>query len=255
MADGGLELIHPDWPVPERVRAISTTRTGGSSDAPYAELNLGVHVGDDAEKVAANRAALARFAGITTRPGWLDQVHGTVVADFDAADPDKHRVPPTADASVTSRPGRVCVIMTADCLPVLLTDAAGTAVAAAHGGWRGLAAGVLEATVAAFSDRGIAARDLLAWFGPAIGPAAYEVDQAVAVALSPEDSGALIPGRAGHWQLDLYELARLRLGRAGVERVYGGDLCTHADSARFFSYRRDGVTGRQATLIWLADDT
>jgi len=251
MADGRLALIRPDWPAPERVRAISTTRSGGSSDAPYAELNLGIHVGDGAQTVAANRVALAAAAGIGTRPGWLDQVHGTLVADFDAADPDQHRVPPTADASITSRPGRVCVVMTADCLPILLTDAAGTTVAAAHGGWRGLAAGVLEATIAAFRDRGVDARELLAWFGPAIGPAAYEVDQAVAGALSPEDSGALSPGRAGHWQLDLYELARLRLGRAGVERVYGGDLCTYSNPARFFSYRRDGVTGRQATLIWI----
>ncbi|MFW2404011.1 MAG: peptidoglycan editing factor PgeF [Gammaproteobacteria bacterium] len=248
-------MIRPDWPVPGHVRAVSTTRTGGSSNAPYAELNLGIHVGDDAENVAANRAALVRAAGIDTQPGWLDQVHGTVVADFDAADPDKHRVAPTADASITRRPGRVCVVMTADCLPILLTDAAGTAVAAAHGGWRGLAAGVLEATIAAFRDRGVDAGDLLAWFGPAIGAAAYEVDQVVAGSLSPDDAGALIPGRAGHWQLDLYELARLRLARAGVERVYGGDLCTHSDSARFYSYRRDGATGRQATLIWMAENT
>ena len=177
MADGRLELIRPDWPAPAHVRAVSTTRKGGSSAAPYAELNLGIHVGDDADRVAGNRAALAGALGIDARPGWLDQVHGTGVADFDAADPDQHRVPPTADASITNRPGRVCAIMTADCLPILLTDAAGTAVAAAHGGWRGLAAGVLEATISAFRDRGIDPRDLLAWFGPAIGPAAYEVDQ------------------------------------------------------------------------------
>jgi YfiH family protein len=210
-----------------------------------------MHVGDDPERVVGNRDRLARFAGIGAQPGWLEQVHGTVVADFDAADPKRHRVPPTADASMTSRPGRICVVMTADCLPILLTDVAGTAVAATHGGWRGLAAGVVEATVAGFRERGVEASQLLAWLGPAISPGAYEVDRAVARVLGPEDSAALLPGRPGRWQLDLYGLARGRLKGCGIERIYGGDRCTHAEASRFFSYRRDGVTGRQATLIWL----
>jgi len=252
MIDGGPELIRPDWPVPARVRAISTTRAGGVSRAPYAGLNLGTHVGDDADSVAANRADLCRQLGLTRKPGWLDQVHGAVVADFDSADPDRHRVPPTADASITMQPGRVCVIMTADCLPILLTDREGRAVAAAHGGWRGLAGGIIETTVAAFGARGIEADALIAWLGPAIGPAAYEVGPDVAGQLNTErDAAALTPGREGHWQLDLYRLARTRLAACGVEAVYGGGECTWSDSARFFSYRRDGVTGRQATLIWI----
>jgi len=253
MNDGGPELIRPDWPAPARVRAISTTRAGGVSRAPYAGLNLGTHVGDDADSVAANRADLCWQLGLTRKPGWLDQVHGTVVADFDEADPDRHRVPPTADAAITMQPGRVCVIMTADCLPILLTDREGRAVAAAHGGWRGLAGGIVEATVAAFGARGIEADALIAWLGPAIGPAAYEVGPDVAGQLNTErDAAALTPGREGHWQLDLYRLARTRLATCGVEAVYGGGECTLSDSARFFSYRRDGITGRQASLIWIS---
>ena len=256
MSAGAAELIRPDWPAPAHVHAISTTRSGGASEAPYASLNLGTHVGDDVDVVAANRAQLCREAGLTTAPGWLDQVHGTLVADFDAADPDRHRVPPTADAAITMRPGRVCVIMTADCLPVLLTDREGRAVAAAHGGWRGLVGGIVEATVAAFEARGLAADSLLAWLGPAIGPAAYEVGPDVAEKLdagsnSTGGAAALTPGRAGHWQLDLYQLARTRLAACGVEAVYGGGECTFSDSTRFYSYRRDGVTGRQASLIWI----
>lgn len=254
MAEHGPQLIRPDWPAPARVRAVSTTRTGGASAAPYDSLNLGAHVGDDADSVAANRAAVAERIGITTRPGWLDQVHGTVVADFDAADPDRNRVPPTADAAVTRRPDRVCAIMTADCLPILLTDRDGTVVGAAHGGWRGLAAGIVEATVAAFRDRGVAPAHLLAWLGPAIGPAAYEVGGDVAAALREDDAGALATGRPGHWQLDVYGLARKRLAACGVRHIYGGDWCTFSAPDRFFSYRRDGVTGRQASLIWMEHD-
>jgi YfiH family protein len=250
VADDGIELIRPDWPAPARVCAASTTRGGGASAAPYASLNLGAHVGDVEDDLAANRAAVRAQLGIATQPGWLDQVHGTVVADFDAADPDRNRVPPTADAAITCRAGRVCVVLTADCLPILLTDRAGTAVAAVHGGWRGLAGGVVAAAVAAFRARGVAPAELMAWFGPAIGPGAYEVGPDVADAIEPGD--VLTPGRPGRWQLDLCGLARLRLAECGVTRVYGGDWCTHSDARRFFSYRRDGVTGRQATLIWLA---
>jgi len=214
-------------------------------------MNLGTHVGDVAARGAANRAGVAGQIGIATQPGWLDQVHGTTVADFDAADPDRHRVPPTADAAVTRQPGRVCAIMTADCLPILLTDRDGTVVGGAHGGWRGLAAGIVEATVAAFRDRGIVPAHVLAWLGPAIGPAAYEVGGDVAAALREDDATALAAGRPGHWHLDLYGLARARLAACGVRQIYGGEWCTFSDPARFFSYRRDGVTGRQASLIWL----
>jgi YfiH family protein len=252
MAGAGIDLIRPEWPAPASVRAFSSTRAGGVSAAPYDSLNLGDHVGDEPGLVAENRARLARAAGIDARPGWLDQVHGTSVADFDAADPAGHRVAPVADAAVTSRPGRICAIMTADCLPVLLTNRAGTVVAAAHGGWRGLAAGVLEATVAACAERAATPATLLAWLGPAIGPAAYEVGPDVVAELGPGDRAALAPGRPGHWLLDLYALARARLLTLGVEHISGGDACTHGDSERFFSYRRDGVTGRQATMIWLA---
>jgi len=252
MAEREPDLIRPDWPAPAQVRAVSTTRAGGASVAPYDTRNLGAHVGDDPGSVVANRAAVAAQVGITSTPGWLDQVHGTVVADFDAADPDRNRVPPTADAAVTSHAGRVCAIMTADCLPILLTDRDGTVVGAAHGGWRGLAAGIIEATIAAFRARGVAPANLLAWLGPAIGPAAYEVGGDVAAALGEGDAAALTAGRPGHWQLDVYGLARARLGACGVRHVYGGEWCTVSDPARFFSYRRDGVCGRQASLIWLA---
>lgn len=245
----GPELIEPDWPAPPRVRALSTARRGGFSGPPYASLNVGMHVGDDPARVMRNRASVIKCAGVTTQPGWLDQVHGTTVADFDAANPDRHRVPPTADASVTTQAGRVCVIMTADCLPILFADLAGSVVAAAHGGWRGLAAGVVEATVAAICERGVAPGDLIAWLGPAIGPAAYEVGSDVADAVG--SSAALVPGRRGHWQLDLYGLARERLVARGVGHIHGGDWCTHSEPERFFSHRRDGVTGRHATMVWL----
>lgn len=244
MAGRQFELITPDWPVSARVLACSTTRAGGVSAAPYDSLNLGAHVGDDEAAVRANRQALAEQLDIAP-PVWLEQVHGTRVADvsagFDGA----------ADAAITSEPGRVCAVMTADCLPILLTDRAGTTVAAVHGGWRGLAAGIVEAATGAFAARGIAPDALLAWLGPAIGPAAYEVGQDVAEALDGQDATALLPGRPGHWQLDLYALARRRLTGAGVAAIYGDDVCTLADPSRFFSYRRDGVCGRQATLIWL----
>ena len=244
-------LIRPNWPAPACIRAVSTTRGGGSSAAPYDSLNLGTHVGDDADNVAANRLTLGSMIGGATKPGWLDQIHGTAVADFDAADPDRNRVPPTADAAFTSRAGRVCVVMTADCLPILLTDRTGSVVAAAHGGWRGMIGGVIEATITAIRTRGVEPTDLLAWLGPAIGPAAYEVGAEVADALRTGDAEALAPGRSGRWQLDLYALARARLRDCGVTSVHGGQWCTYSDPQRFFSHRRDGVCGRQASLIWI----
>lgn len=234
----------PDWPAPANVRAFVTTRHGGVSSGPYASFNLGGHVGDSPVAVAQNRAILR--ACLPGEPLWLEQVHGTVVAD--ASEPSPRQC---ADASVATQPGRVCAVMTADCLPVLFCDETGHVVAAAHAGWRGLVAGILEETL---SRMNVAPQSVMAWLGPAIGPSAFEVGQDVFdafAALHPGDAVAFMPGVApGKWQADLFALARWRLARAGVERVYGGGICTHSDPERFFSYRRDGVTGRFATLVW-----
>ena len=242
----------PEWPVPARVRALSTLRGGGASVAPYASLNLGGHVGDEAAAVARNRAALRLEAGLPGEPRWLSQVHGTRVVDLDAAGGGAPAVVQEGDAAVTRSPGRVCAILTADCLPVLLASSSGAAVAAVHAGWRGLAAGVIEAAVAAL---GVPGPQLYAWLGPAIGPAAFEIGAEVREALLAGDPGgerAFGVNARGRFTADLFTLARRRLRRAGVERVFGGGECTHAQPGRFFSHRRDGVTGRQATLVWIA---
>lgn len=240
------EWIYPDWPAPKNVRALSTTRMGGVSTAVYASLNLAEHVGDMPMSVSENRARLQTvLAGAT--PGWLRQVHGTQVARLDG-----QMVQAPADASVTDESKRACVIMTADCLPVLFCDARGTQVAAAHAGWRGLASGVLEEALVEMQG---APADVLVWLGPAIGPKAYEVGEEVRqafVAQSAAAAEAFKPGNAGgKWWCDLYMLARQRLKAAGVTRVYGGGYCTYTDRERFFSYRRDGECGRMATLVWL----
>lgn len=238
--------IAPEWAAPANVRALATTRGGGVSRPPYAGLNLGQHVGDDGIAVRRNREIVsALLPGV---PCWLEQVHGTDVADADAP-----RViePVRADAAIARRPASVCVVMTADCLPVLLCDTAGSVVAAVHAGWRGLAAGVLEA---ALGRMGCAPASVMAWLGPAIGPAHFEVGDEVRARFVTADAAAasaFVPGRVrGKWMADLYALARLRLAAAGVTQVSGGNLCTYADQARFYSYRRDGVTGRFASLIW-----
>ena len=240
-----VDVLRPDWPAPARVRALQTMRTGGGSAAPFASANLGTHVGDDPACVTANRAALRTL--LPAEPCWLNQVHGTATVDASAC-----AGLPAADAAFTRQPGAVCAVMTADCLPVLFCDQAGTVVAAAHAGWRGLQAGVLESAIAAM---GVAPQALLAWLGPAIGPTAFEVGDEVRAAFVDADTGAapaFVPGQPGKWRADLYALARRRLQQAGVVKVYGGAGCTVSDPARFFSYRRDGVTGRMATLIWLA---
>jgi YfiH family protein len=226
------------------VNAVATTRAGGVSSGRYESLNLALHVGDDAEHVAENRHRLRAGLGLEEEPAWLSQVHGAKVARLDEG------APGTADASVTTARGRACAILTADCLPVLLCNRAGTRIGAAHAGWRGLADGVIEAAVAALG----APDELLAWLGPAIGPDAFEVGGEVRerfVAHDPAAARAFRPNRRGRWQADLYALARLRLAAAGVTAVYGGGWCTHADPGRFFSHRRDGQCGRMATLIWL----
>lgn len=236
--------IVPEWPVPPNVRALQTTRSGGVSAAPYDSFNLGDHVGDAPQAVARNRQLLS--AVMPSEPVWLQQVHGTVVANADNAG-----CLIRADASVARRRGSVCVVMTADCLPVLLCDEAGTVVGAAHAGWKGLAAGVIEETVRAM---GVAPQQLIAWFGPAISQRAFEVGSEVRdtfVAQNVHAAEAFQQGNDGKWMADIYLLARLRLQTLGVSKIYGGELCTYSDAARFYSYRRDGVTGRMGTFIWL----
>jgi len=236
--------IRPDWPAPPTVRACVTTRHGGVSDGPFASLNLADHVGDDPAAVAMNRSLLRAALDLPAEPVWLEQVHGNRVVDL-----DRDLLPrPRGDAAVSRRPGAVCAVLTADCLPVLLCDRAGTVVGAAHAGWRGLAAGVVEALAAAMGRPGT---ELIAWLGPAIGPAAFVVGPEVHACFTQRDPGAAACFRRhgeGRWRADLYALARRRLEALGVE-VHGGGFCTVSDD-RFFSYRRDGVTGRMAALIW-----
>jgi YfiH family protein len=236
--------IIPDWPTPKKVRALQTTRSGGFSPAPYASLNLGNHVGDAPLIVERNRMLLQPL--LPSEPVWLKQVHGTVVADAGQAP-----CWPQADACITTHPGAVCVVMTADCLPVLLCDKQGSVVGAVHAGWRGLCDGVIEQTVHAMNAP---PQTLIAWLGPAIGPQAFEVGEEVRAAFmakQPEAAIAFAPGVSGKWLADIYQLARLRLNALGITRIYGGGLCTYTDHERFFSYRRDGVTGRMGTFIWI----
>ena len=243
-------ILRPDWPVPSRVRAAQTLRVGGVSRGEFASLNLGAHVGDDAGAVQENRALLARVLELPGEPLWLSQAHGSRVVSADALETR------TGDAIVARGTGLVCVIQTADCLPVLFTNAAGTCVAAAHAGWRGLAGGVLEATVQAMlKATPESAESLIAWLGPAIGVEAFEVGAEVRAAFVAHDARAcqaFTPNARGRWQADLVMLARQRLTAAGVTEIHGGGLCTATDSERFFSHRREGRTGRMGTLIWLA---
>jgi polyphenol oxidase len=265
--------LTPEWPAAACVRALSTLRGGGVSGSPYASLNLGDHVGDAAATVAENRGSLRAAARLPAEPTWLVQVHGICVKDLDSLDapgpadtaapgladvgaPGLADAGAPADAAVTSQPGRVCAILTADCLPVLLAADSGAVhtgarVGAAHAGWRGLAGGVIEATVSAL---GASPGDLLAWLGPAIGPRHFEIGAEVRDALLRGDPGAeaaFEPNARGRFMADLYTLARRRLVRLGVERIYGGGECTYTDRDKYFSHRRDGQTGRQATLIWI----
>lgn len=241
-----IDWLTPEWPAPPAVRALSSWRAGGVSTEPFKSLNLGGHVGDAPEAVAENRRRLCAAAGVPTEPVWLSQQHGTGVLDLDA--PGEGRV---ADASLTRIPGRVCAILTADCLPLLLADDSGRGVAAAHAGWRGLAAGVIEATVDALA---VPPRSLLAWIGPGIGRGHFEIGPEVRTELlcgDPEAAAAFDPSPTGRFMADLPWLARRRLERLGIERIYGGGACTYASPEQYFSHRRDGRTGRQATLIWL----
>lgn len=232
----------PDWPAPPTVKALQTTRLGGVSPAPYDSLNLGDHVGDDTHLVAHNRQLLA--ARLPAEPVWLEQIHGTTVVRAENAG-----CHPRADACVTRQKNMVCAVMTADCLPVLLCDLEGTVVGAAHAGWRGLAGGVLEATL---QEMQVVPQRLMAWLGPAIGPRAFEVGPEVRdcfIAHDPAARHAFQPHGA-KFLADIYQLACQRLQAQGVTRIHGGGFCTYHDATRFFSFRRDGRTGRMATLIW-----
>jgi YfiH family protein len=237
-----------DWPAPQGVRALSTLRgdvRSGVSQAPYGCFNLGDHVGDDPAAVAENRRRLKMAAGLPSEPAWLTQVHGVGVADLDSP---ADRGP--ADAAIAHGSGKVCAILTADCLPIIFTTGSGDTVAAAHAGWRGLAAGVIEATVRAM---GVPSESLLAWLGPAIGPEHFEVGTEVRdtfLAGDPKSGEAFEPNSRGRFMANLRTLARRRLQGLGVNRIYGGGECTFAQADRYYSHRRDGVTGRQATLIW-----
>jgi polyphenol oxidase len=242
------QCLIPDWPAPKNVRALQTTRNGGVSVAPYASLNLGSHVGDAPLAVERNRMLLEPL--LPSEPVWLNQVHGTTVVNISQAG-----CHPQGDACVSSHPGAVCVVMTADCLPLLLCNDGGSVVGAVHAGWRGLCDGVIEQAVRSMN---VPPAALMAWLGPAIGPQAFEVGdevRAAFIARQPEAAAAFAPlppaGEGSKFLADIYRLARLRLHALGVTRIYGGDLCTFTDRERFFSYRRDGATGRMGTFIWL----
>ena len=240
----GFSVITPDWPAPASVHACSTTRGGGYSQSPWDSLNLGDHVGDDPAAVAANRERVRHALALPAAPLWLNQVHSTRVV---CAAPGIRLV--DADGSLTDQPGVVCAVMTADCLPVLLCNRQGTRVAALHAGWRGLLNGILEVGIDAMPGP---VGQLLAWIGPGIGPQAFEVGDEVREAFmrtDPAANAAFVRHRE-RWLADLPALARLRLRSVGVNAIFGGDECTYRDSQRFFSYRRDGQTGRQASLIW-----
>lgn len=248
-------LIIPDWPAPKRVKAVSTTRKGGVSLAPYNGLNLGLHVGDDTERVQQNRSLLQRELGLVQAPAWLNQIHSSEVIDL--------KQPLTglidADGSYSRESSLACVVMTADCLPVLLCNKDGTQVAAVHAGWRGLAGGIIEAALDKFS---VPANEIMAWLGPAIGPTAFEVGGEVRqqfMAVEPQASLAFTPqtkvidGQSGNdkWLANIYLLATQRLQQYGITQVYGGNHCTVNEPETFYSYRRESITGRQASLIWL----
>ncbi len=248
-AHEALSCLTPAWPAPFRVRALSTCRGGGCSRPPYDSLNLACHVGDDPAAVVVNRQRLRHLAGLPAQPLWLQQVHGTVLVDAAQA-----AAGVSADGAFARDPGVVCAVLTADCLPLLLCDRHGYSVAALHCGWRGLAAGIVEQALATLA---VAGDEFLAWLGPAIGPAAFVVGEEVRqafVAHDPAAAAAFVPGVAGRWHADLYALARQRLAACGVHRVYGGGRCTWHEEREFFSYRRDGPTGRMATLIWMEEE-
>jgi len=239
-------FISVNWPAPHHIKALTTTRNGGQSLAPYDSLNLGDHVGDNPDHVAANRQKLIETALLPNQPLWLKQTHSTDVIDSSRWQKDIE-----ADAIVSASTNKLCAVMTADCLPLLITDTSGSQVAAVHAGWRGLQAGIIENTLAKFAKP---RSDILVWLGPAIGPHAFEVGpevKAAFLAVDPAAEAAFIATHADRYLADIYLLARQRLAAQGVTAIYGGDYCTYSEKERFFSFRRDGVTGRMASLIWI----
>lgn len=238
-----MSWIEAEWPAPANVHAVTTLRTGGISEGVYASLNPAAHVGDRQQDVFENRTRIKHDLRLPSEPVWLQQVHGTRVVK---AGQGKGLL--EADASYSDQAGVVCVVLTADCLPLVFTNAAGSVIAAAHAGWRGLVAGVIERTVEAMGSR-----DLLVWLGPAIGPERFEVGgevRQVFLNKSSDFAVAFKQTRDDKWLADIYRLARITLGQQGIERIFGGDYCTVTEAERFYSYRRDGETGRMATLIW-----
>jgi len=239
-------MIYPDWPAPDNIKAFSSTRQGGFSLAPYNSLNLGEHVGDDINTVNKNRAALAIKEKLPESPRWLKQTHSTTVS---LASNWQHG--DEADAIVSADNSQVCTIMTADCLPLLLCNRQGTKVAAIHAGWRGLSAGIIEKTLSHFS---CPPQEVMVWLGPAIGPSQFEVGTDVFSQFTAQSTVAHLAFQATdseHYLADIYLLAKQRLNASGITNIYGGEHCTVADSTRFFSYRRDGMTGRMASMIWI----
>jgi YfiH family protein len=240
-----LSFIEPDWPAPSNIKAYTTTRQGGASQMPYDSFNLADHVTDNPIDVQANRQRLIAQLALPNEPCWLTQVHGVEVVEANIPQP-------IADAAYSITPNTICAVLTADCLPILICNRAGTHVAAIHAGWKGLAAGIIEETIKTLNLPG---EELLAWLGPAIGPNTFEVGPEVRNLFLQHDPHAELafhPSKNGRWLADIYQLARLRLFSSGVTAVYGGDFCTYTDTDRFFSYRRDGEkTGRMASLIWM----
>lgn len=249
------DWIIPEWPAPARVKALFTTRKGGVSSVPYASLNLGDHVGDDPSRVEQNRTLLRRF--LPEDPSWLKQTHGTTVIDAGAWRLKTAEGAPEGDAVFTRQSANVCAILVADCLPILFCDRNGTIVGLMHAGWRGLAAGIVQRTLSAIDHRD---SPLMAWLGPAIGPGRFEVGEEVRNTFIQRDSKSArafarppeAGDNAGKWLANIFLLAQQQLMDAGITEIHGGGVCTYNDPDRFFSYRRDGVTGRMAGLIWLA---
>ena len=242
---GQLEIIQPDWNAPGNIVACTTTRQGGYSQGKWASLNLANHVGDDPVMVSKNRTLLSESLQLPSEPVWLEQVHGCDVAMADSA-----IATPACDASFTQQPDVVCAVLTADCLPLLLCNEEGDRVAAVHAGWRGLSAGVIEQAVKQMACPG---ESVLAWLGPAIGPDVFEVGAEVRemfIGLEHQASNAF-KEHGDKWLCDIYQLARQRLANLGVSQIAGGDYCTYHDIERFYSYRRDGTTGRMASLIYI----
>lgn len=244
-----MQFIKPNWPAPDNIRAYTTTRLDEDSSSSLGNFNLGKHLGDDIDQVEKNRNLIVSELNLPCQPTWLIQTHGTTVVNID------HEASNSADAAIATSPNRVCVVMTADCLPVLICDKKGTKVAAIHAGWRGLANGILENTIQSLNEEG---SNLMAWLGPAIGPSKFEVSEDVLNVFLTKDPQAKLAfvdkvQSPGKWLANIYTLARQRLNTLGLTDVYGGEYCTYTDEKFFYSYRRDqGITGRMATLIWLS---